>query len=224
MLEIDTYLASPSNRETVLMLLGEHVYLATLPLLIGLVVAVPVGWAARRVRWLRGPVVGTANVLYTLPSLALFVAMPSILGTRILDDANVVVALAVYTAALLVRPVIDAIDAVPSHVVAAATAMGYRPARRFLAVEFPLAVPVLAAGVRVASVSNISLVSVGAIIGIGGLGQLFTAGFQNRYLAPILIGIVSTLVLALLMDLVLVGLRRLLTPWTRADARTGAGS
>lgn len=176
----------------------------------------PLGWAAQRMRWLRGAVLGTASVLYTVPSLALFVIMPSALGTRILDAANVVVALALYTSALLVRPVVDALDAVPGHVVAAATAMGYQPVRRFIAIELPMAVPVLAAGVRVASVSNISLVSVGALIGIGGLGQLFTEGFQTQYLAPIMIGIVLTVVLAVAMDLVLVGVRRICSPWARA--------
>lgn len=214
--DIDRYLSSPSNRVKVLELLGEHVVLAVLPLLIGLAVAVPLGWAAQRMRWLRGAVLGTASVLYTVPSLALFVIMPSALGTRILDAANVVVALALYTSALLVRPVVDALDAVPGHVVAAATAMGYQPVRRFIAIELPMAVPVLAAGVRVASVSNISLVSVGALIGIGGLGQLFTEGFQTQYLAPIMIGIVLTVVLAVAMDLVLVGVRRICSPWARA--------
>ncbi|MGH3939805.1 MAG: ABC transporter permease [Pseudonocardiaceae bacterium] len=214
--DIGSYLSSPSNRDKVLDLLGEHVVLAVLPLLLGLVVAVPLGWAAQRARWLRAPVLGSAGVLYTVPSLALFVIMPSVLGTRILDGANVVVALALYTVALLVRSVVDALDAVPGHVVAAATAMGYRPARRFVAVELPMAVPVLTAGVRVASASNISLVSVGAFLGIGGLGQLFTEGFQTRYLAPIMIGIVLTLLLALALDLLLVGLRRAGTPWIRS--------
>lgn len=214
--DIGSYLSSPSNREKVLELFGEHVVLAVVPLLIGLAVAVPLGWTAQRVGWLRTVVLGTASVLYTVPSLALFVIMPGVLGTRILDSANVVVALALYTCALLVRPVVDALDSVPDHVVTAATAMGYRPVRRFLAVELPMAVPVFAAGVRVASVSNISLVSVGAFIGLGGLGQLFTEGFQTRYLAPIVIGIVATLVLALAMDLLLVWLRRVGSPWLRA--------
>jgi osmoprotectant transport system permease protein len=213
--DIGTYLSSPSNRAKVLELLGEHVVLALLPLLIGLAVAVPLGWAAQRVSWLRAVVLGSATIVYTVPALALFVIMPGILGTRILDSVNVVVALTLYTSALLVRPVVDALDAVPGPVVAAASAMGYPPARRFVAVELPMAVPVLAAGVRVASVSNISLVSVGAFIGIGGLGQLFTEGFQTRYLAPIVIGIVLTVLLALAVDLLLVGLRRAATPWTR---------
>jgi len=213
--DISNYLSSPSNRDKVLELLSQHLVLALLPLLIGLVVAVPLGWAAQQVRWLRALVLGSATVVYTVPALALFVIMPGILGTRILDGVNVVVALVLYTCALLVRPVVDALDAVPAPVVAAATAMGYQPVRRFVAVELPMAVPVLAAGVRVASVSNISLVSVGAFIGIGGLGQLFTEGFQTRYLAPIVIGIVLTVLLALAMDLLLVAVRRTATPWTR---------
>lgn len=211
--ELTRYLGNWRNRETVLELLVVHTRLALLPLLLGLLMALPLGWLAHRYRLLRGPMLGSANVLYTVPSLALFVVLPGILGTRILDEINVVVALALYTAALLTRPVMDALDAVPGHVLAAATAMGYRPARRFFTVELPLAVPVLTAGVRVASVSNISLVSVGALIGVGGLGQLFTQGFQDRYNAPIIVGIVLTLVLALVMDWLLVLARRLLTPW-----------
>ena len=211
--DIGGYLNSPSNRGKVLELLGQHVFLALLPLVIGLAVALPLGWAAHRHRWLRAAVFGSATVVYTVPALALFVIMPGVLGTRILDQVNVLVALTLYTAALLVRPVVDALDAVPTSVVAAATAMGYRPARRFVAVELPVAIPVLTAGVRVASVSNISLVRVGALIGSGGLGQLFTEGFQNQYPAPIVIGIVLIVLLALVMDLLLIGLRRVTTPW-----------
>jgi osmoprotectant transport system permease protein len=211
--ELVRYLSNPRNQDAVLQLLLVHTRLALLPLLLGLLAAVPIGWAAQRYRPARAAVLGGANVVYTVPSLALFVILPSILGTRILDELNVVVALAVYTAALLVRPVVDALDALPGHVLAAATALGYRPLRRFLSVELPLAVPVLSAGVRVASVSNISLVSVGALIGVGGLGQLFTEGFQNAYSAPIVVGIVLTLALALVVDLLLVATRRLLTPW-----------
>lgn len=213
------FFASPSNRELVFDQLIEHVYLALLPLLLGALVAIPVGRAAQRLPWLRGFLLGAASVSYTIPSLALFVLIPAIIGTAQLSSINVVVALALYTAALLVRPVLDALESVPAHVTAAATAMGYRMRWRFLAVELPLAVPVLAGGVRVASVSNISLVSVGAIVGIGGLGRLFTDGFQRDYLTQIFIGIVLTLLLALVVDLLLVGLWRLLTPWTRPRGR-----
>lgn len=214
--ELLRYLGNWRNRELVLDLLLVHTRLALLPLLFGLLVAVPLGWAAHRYRPLRGLLFSSANLLYTVPSLALFVILPGVLGTKILDEANVVVALTLYTAALLVRPVTESLDALPAHVLAAATAMGYRPARRFFAVELPLAVPVLSAGVRVASVSNISLVSVGALIGVGGLGQLFTEGFQNSYSPPIVVGIALTLVLALVVDLLLVAARTLTTPWLRA--------
>jgi osmoprotectant transport system permease protein len=161
-----------------------------------------------------------AGVLYTVPSLALFVVLPGILGTRILSEVNIVVALTIYTVALLVRTVADALAAVPGLVVAAATALGYKPVRRFIDVELPLAVPVLIAGLRVATVSNISLVSVGALIGVGGLGELFTEGFQLNFPTEIVTGIVLIMLLALIGDALLLGLGRVATPWSRA----GAGS
>jgi osmoprotectant transport system permease protein len=215
--ELGRYLGSANNRVQILGDLGDHVYLALLPLVLGIVLAILAGWAGHRWQPLRRVLTVLANLLYTIPSLALFVVIPGLIGSKILDSVNVVVALTIYTTALLVRPVLDALDAVPPSVIAAATAVGYRPARRFLAVELPLAVPVLAAGVRVASVSNVSLVSVGALIGTGGLGVLFTDGFQREYFSPIVVGIVLTLLLALVVDLLLVGLRNLLTPWERAS-------
>lgn len=216
------YFSSPSNRELVLTQLAEHLYLALLPLLLGIVVALPLGRLAQRVNWSRPLLYGAANVCYTIPSLALFVLIPAVLGTPLLSPVNVVVALTLYTAALLLRPVVDALDSVPAHITDAATAMGYRSYRRFLAVELPLAVPALAAAVRVASVSNISLVSVGALVGIGGLGRLFTDGFQRDYLTQILIGVVLTLLLALVIDLLIVLVWRVLTPWARAEAVSAA--
>lgn len=214
--DIGAYLSSANTREQLWASLAEHCYLALLPIVFGVLLAVGAGWLGRTWRSARGTLTVVANLVYTIPSLALFVVIPGIIGTTILDSVNVVVALSLYTAALLVRPVLDALDAVPPAVTASATAMGYRPARRFLGVELPLAVPVLAAGVRVAAVSNISLVSVGALIGVGGLGRLFTDGFQREYYAPIVVGIGLTLLLALVVDLLLVLLRRILTPWQRA--------
>lgn len=210
------FVGSANTRAAILGDLGQHVLLALVPLLIGVALALAIGAFGHRARGkLRGLFFVPANIVYTLPSLALFVVIPGIIGTRILDPVNVIVALSLYTTALLVRPVIEALDAIDGSVVAAATAMGYRPVRRFLAVQLPLAVPVLSAGVRVASVSNISLVTVGALIGTGGLGVLFTDGFAREYYAPIIVGIVLTLLLALVVDLLLVLLRRLLTPWER---------
>ncbi|MBB3052244.1 osmoprotectant transport system permease protein [Prauserella isguenensis] len=213
--ELGTYLGSANTRAQLWAALAEHCYLALLPILFGVVLAVGAGWLGQAWPPARGTLAVVANLVYTIPSLALFVVIPGVIGTTILDSINVVVALSLYTAALLVRPMLDALAAVPQAVTASATAMGYRPARRYFGVELPLAVPVIAAGVRVAAVSNISLVSVGALIGVGGLGRLFTDGFQREYYAPIVVGVVLTLLLALVVDLLLVLLRRVLTPWQR---------
>ena len=196
----------------------QHLWLALVPVLAGLLISLPLGWVAARWRIARAVLVPAAGLLYTIPSLALFVMMPLVIGTQILDPLNVQVALTVYTVALLVRAVADALSAVPESVTAAATAMGYRGAGRFFAVELPLAVPVLLAGVRVASVSNISLVSVGALIGVGGLGGFLTEGYQRHNYPEIIAGIVLILVLALLVDALLNVLGRVLTPWARERA------
>lgn len=194
-------------------LLVTHAVLAVLPLLIGLVLALPLGWLAQRQRWLRAPLVAGTGLLYTIPSLALFVLMPLVLGTGILDPLNVVIALSVYTVALLVRTVADALASVPDEVVQAATAMGVGPVRRFFTVELPLAVPVISAGLRVAAVSNVSVVSVAALLGIAQLGSLFTDGFARDFLDPIVVGILACMVLALALDLVILAAGRVLTPW-----------
>ncbi len=154
-------------------------------------------------------------MLYSIPSLALFVFLPVLLGTKILAPANIVVALTIYTVALLARTVADGLRAVDPVITQSATAMGYRRMRRLVDVELPVALPVILAGLRVATVSNISLVSVGALIGIGGLGQLFTRGFQLFYLEPIIIGIILSVLLAGLADLIIVLVQRALTPWTK---------
>lgn len=210
----------PRNAAMLLELLRQHLVLALAPVLIALVIAVPLGWLANRSRPARAVLVPAAGLLYTIPSLALFILLPGILGTRILDPVNIVAALTLYTVALLVRSIADALAAVPAMIVAAATAMGFTVGRRFVQVELPLAVPVLIAGLRVATVANISLVSVGALIGVGGLGGLFTDGFQRDFPTEIIVGIVLIVALALAADAVLLGIGRLVTPW----ARTNVGS
>jgi osmoprotectant transport system permease protein len=208
----------PANAERILALTVEHLRLALIPVVVGLLLSVPLGWLANHHRVARAVLVPAAGVLYTIPSLTLFVVLPGILGTRILSEINIIVALTLYTVALLVRNVADALAAVPGLVVAAATAMGYRPARRFLDIELPLAIPVLIAGLRVATVSSISLVSVGALIGVGGLGEFFTEGFQLQFPTEIVTGIVLIVLLALAGDAVLLLIGRVLTPWNRAGA------
>ena len=202
--------------DDVLALAREHVYLAGLPLLLGLLIALPLGWLARRYRALYTPFTAGFGLLYTIPSLALFILLPGILGTKILDRNNVLVAMTIYTVALLVRTVADALAAVPDDVTQAATAMGYTRFRRFFAVELPLAVPVIAAGMRVAAVSNVSIVSVAAVIGIPQLGFLFTDGWARAFYDPIVVGLAACVVLALAFDLVILTVARVLTPWHRA--------
>lgn len=200
--------------DSILVLLVWHLGLSVVPVVIGLAVALPLGWVAHRSGAFKSVVLGTAGLLYTVPSLALFVLLPSILGTRILDPLNVVVALTIYTVALLVRTVSDGLDSVPVETVQAAQAMGYRTLQRLVSVELPVAVPVIAAGLRVAVVSNVSVVSIAALIGTQQLGLLFTQGAQLRFLTPIIVGIVLCLVLAVVLDGLVVLLARRLTPWT----------
>lgn len=216
------------NFGQVAQLAGLHLYQSVLPLVLGLVIAVPLAQLARSSKAAAGIILPVTSLLYTLPSLALFVLLPAVLGTRILDLANVLVALTIYAVSLLVRSTADALASVDDAVRQAAEAMGYRPLRRFLAVDLPLSLPVLFAGLRVVSVSNISLVSVGAVIGIPNLGFFFTDGLRRAFLTEIVVGIAATLVLAVVMDALLVLLERLLTPWMRkapaGGAATGRGS
>jgi osmoprotectant transport system permease protein len=195
----------------------QHIYLAGLPLVLGLLIALPLGWLARRYRVLYVPFTAGTGLLYTIPSLALFILLPGLLGTRILDRNNVLVAMTIYTVALLVRTVADGLGAVPDHVNQAATAMGYNRVRRFFAVELPLAVPVISAGMRVAAVSNVSIVSVAALIGVDQLGMLFFDGFDRNFYDPIVVGIIGCVVLAVLFDLIILGVTRVITPWARAQ-------
>lgn len=196
-----------------------HLRLSLVPVLIGMVIAVPLGASVRRIPLARGLTTAVAGVVFTIPSLALFVALPVIIGTRILDEANVMVALTAYTAALLVRAVLEALDAVPDAVRDAATAIGYRPLIRMVNVELPLALPVLIAGLRVVVVTNIAMVSVGSVIGIGGLGAWFTQGYQTDKSDQILAGIIALLLLAIVIDAFIVLAGWLMTPWERAATR-----
>lgn len=205
-----------TNIEEILHYTGLHLYQSVLPLVFGLLIAIPLGQLARQSKSLGAFILSGSSVMYTVPSLALFVVLPVILGTGIIDLINVIVALTLYAVALLTRSMVDALNSVDDGVRQSATAMGYKPFRRFFSVDLPLAVPVLFAGLRVVSVSNISLVSVGAVIGIPNLGYYFINGMQRRFITEIMAGIVITLILAVLMDLLLVLIEKTLTPWVRA--------
>lgn len=204
------------NQSDVLHWTWTTVWLAALPLAVGLIIALPVGWLASRYRWTYPPLVTLAGLLYTIPSLVLFLLLPGILGTQILAPINVAIALTVYTVALLVRVVADGLSSVSSATLSAASAMGYTNRQRLFAVQLPIAVPVIGAGLRVAAVSNVSLVSVASLLGVTQLGELFTTGSQLSLLAPILLGLIMIIVLALLFDALIVAGIRALTPWHRA--------
>lgn len=205
-----------ANLPEVLSLGGYHLVQAVVPLVLSVAIAIPLAQLARLNRAVSAFILSAGSLLYTIPSLALFVILPGILGTKILDFANIIVALTIYAVALLVRATLDALNSVDDGIRQAATAMGYKPLQRFLTVDLPLSTPVLFAGLRVISVSNISLVTVGALLGIPSLGFFFTDGLQRNFVTEIVVGIAGTLVLAVLMDAVLVLLQRLLTPWLRA--------
>jgi len=193
-----------------------HLWLSLLPLVLGLVIAVPLGAVVHRTKLLRRLTTVTASIIFTIPSLALFVALPLIIPTTILAPANVIVALTLYTVALLVRAVPEALDAVSPAVLDAATAVGYRPLKRMLKVELPLAIPVLVASLRVVAVTNISMVSVGSVIGIGGLGTWFTDGYQSDKSDQIIAGIIAIFLLAIVVDTIIMFAGKAITPWTRA--------
>jgi osmoprotectant transport system permease protein len=206
------------NRSVILAALGQHVWLSLLPVVIGAALALPFGYLAVRSPRLYQPIVNTGGVIYSIPSLALFLMLPPVLGLQVLDPLNIVAALSLYTFALLTRTVADALISVQGETTGAAYALGYRPLRQLLGVELPMALPVMLAGLRVATVANISLVSVGAFIGVGGLGALFTKGLQLGFVEPIVVGIVLSVLLAAACDLGIVLLQRRLTPWTRVGA------
>lgn len=195
----------------------QHVWLSGLPLVLGLVISIPVGWLATRARWLRGVLITGSGLLYTIPSLALFVLMPLVLGTSILDPLNVVVAMTIYTIALLVRSVVDGLTSVPEEVARSATAMGYTSVRRFFGVDLPLAVPVIAAGLRVAAVSSVSMVSIASLIGVDQLGDLLIDGFNRKIAGELLAGILASVLLAVVFDLLIRLAEHALTPWRRAQ-------
>ncbi len=210
-----------SNLGQVWNLTLSHVWLSAIPIVAGFLVSLPIGWVANRYRLSRPVLLTIGGILYAIPSLPFFFAMPALIGTKILDPANVVVALSVYAVALMVRTTADALASVPGDVVQSATAIGFSGWRRFWSVELPLAGPVLLAGLRVVSVSTVSLVSVGALLGVPNLGQLFTDGLNRSYDEEVVVGIVGIMIVALVFDLVLVLLGRLLLPWSRLDKRSG---
>lgn len=193
----------------------EHAVLAVVPVLAAFLLSIPIGYLVFRTGRAANTLLAVFGVIYSIPSLALFVVMPTILGTKILDPLNIAVALVIYSVALLVRSVVDGLRSVPAAVKQSASAVGYGGFRRFLRVEMPLAMPVVFAGLRVVTVSNIALVSVGVLIGLGSLGQLFDTGFNRNFYTPIIVGLVLTVVLALIADAIILLIQLSVLPWAR---------
>ena len=201
------------NTSAIWAALQEHVYLTVVAVLVACLVAFPLAVLAARRPRLAGPVLGVSGVLYTIPSLALFAILAPFTGATRL---TVLIGLVVYALLVLVRNTVVGLRAVPDDVRDAARGMGYGPNRMLWRVELPIALPTIMVGVRVATVSTVALVTVGVIVGYGGLGQLLLAGFQNNfYRAEIMTATVLTVALALVLDLLLLLLTRVLTPWTR---------
>lgn len=201
------------NHELVLDLTRRHALLCLVPVVAGFLLALPPGILAWRYRRARGVVLTLVGLLYTIPSLALFVLLPPVLGIGFLSELNVVIAMTIYAVALMTRSVTEALDAVDPAVRSAAIAQGHSGIGCFLAVDLPLAGPVMLAGLRVAAVSTVSMVTVGVLVGIPTLGSLFMDGLQRGIVAEIVAGIVATVLVALAFDVVLQLLGRLLMPW-----------
>jgi osmoprotectant transport system permease protein len=200
----------------------DHIGLSVPPIIVGFLISIPLGYWASRSRVARSILLSVFSILYTLPALVLFVLVPVALGLNILDPNNVIVALTIYAIAIMIRTTSDAFSAVSGDVRDSARALGYSAVQRFFRVELPLAGPVLLAGVRVVSVSTVSLATVGGFIGIPSLGNLFQTGFQIQFFPEIWTGIVAVLVIAAVFDLILSGAGRILMPWNRRISRRRA--
>lgn len=190
----------------------EHVQMTAVAVVIGCVISAMLAAVALRYRWTFTPITWVGNVLYTIPSLALFVILIPVTG---LGFVTAQIALVSYTIQILVRNMVIAIDTVPRAVTEAATAIGYRRVHRLWAVELPLAAPTIIAGVRIAAVTVIGLVTITALIGNGGYGAFINDGLNRRFSTPIVLGGTLSVLLALIVDAALMGVQRLVTPWAR---------
>ncbi|MGO1181607.1 ABC transporter permease [Micrococcaceae sp. AOP34-BR2-30] len=191
---------------------GEHLVLSFLPVLLGLLIAIPVGIIAVHWTWVLPIVIVTSSAFFAIPSLAFFVFMLPLTG---LTRMTAIIPLTIYIAALLVRNVIDGIRSTDESVRQAASAMGYGRLHRLVAIELPIATPIVLGGLRVATVANIGMVSVVSVIGLSSLGDFFVDGTQRFFLTPIVVGIVLSVLIAAVADIALVQIQRRMTPWSK---------
>ena len=209
------------NWPTIGALLSAHLSLVVPTLLLSALIAVPLGrWAGEGSKG-SGVLLRALSLMYAIPSLPLLVTVPIIIGTGLRSPVNMVLVLTIYGISILVGHSAKAFAALPHTVLEAADAIGMTRLRRFFTVELPLATPTITAGMRVLSASTVSLVTVGAVIGIHSLGTLFTDGFQRGITIEIITGIISTALLALFLDVMLIAVTHLLTPWRRTEKTSG---
>ena len=201
-----------TRRHIILTDLRQHITLTVVAVVLGFLVSVPLTVLVRRFRRTEGAVIGLTSVLYGVPSVALFGVLVPFTG---LTATTVEIGLVIYTLVIFVRNTLAGLDAVPDDVRDAARGMGMGPVRVFLRVEVPLALPAIIAGFRVATVSTVALVTVGALVGTGGLGQELNDAFNSYFKAEALTASVLCVLLAITADLLIVGVGRLLTPWRR---------
>ena len=195
----------------------QHVQLTLIAVVLGLVIAIPLGLVAWRSRLLRGPIFTLTGILYTIPSLALFAFLLPFTGLTVLTAE---IGLVGYTLLILVRNIVVGLNSVPDEVREAARGMGFRPLAELARIDLPLAIPGIMAGVRIATVTTIGLVTVTALIGEGGLGSLIYQGLLRDFHTPLVVGTVLSVALAVAADLSLAGLQRVVTPWARSRAVT----
>jgi len=198
---------------TILGYLGQHVEFTVISLAGGIIISLPLGVAAYRRPGLRLPLLGAFGTFYTIPSLAFFALMIPYTGISVL---TALIPLTLYNVLILLRNVIVGLDEVPADVLDAADGMGYRPFARLLRIELPLALPAMLAGLRVATVSTIGIITIAAVIALGGLGELIYEGFIESFRTPLVVGMVLCVALALVADVVLAGVKRLAVPWSRS--------
>lgn len=197
----------------------DHLRQSVIAIVAGFVLSVPLGWLAFRYTALRGTVLTVIGLLYTIPSFALFPLITTLFGVPLLSELNLVIALAIYAVAIMTRSVTDGLASVDPVIRGAAVAVGFGAWRRFWTVDFPLAGPVVLAGLRVTAMSTISLATVGALIGVQNLGYLFTNGSQRGIIPEMFAGVVAVVLIAVLVDLLLMVAGRVAMPWTRRQRR-----
>lgn len=206
-----------NNLDEIAQRLGEHVVMVVVSVVIGFMVSFALAIVARQVPRSYGLILAVTGTLYAIPSLALFVLLIPITGLSLTTG---IVALVLYTLLILIRNIVTALEGVPPDVIEAANGMGFGPYQRFWRVELPIALPIIVAGVRIATVTTIGLVAVTTFIGLGGLGYLIiNSGTRRFFPTSIYVGVLLCVLLAVLADLALLWLQRRMTPW--AEARTG---